>query len=274
MLRSLARLLPPLSGAVYLDGRELTGLTHAELARFRAAVLTEKPIIEQITAREMVNLGRHPHTGLLGRMSRPDRLAVDRVLGLVGAADLADRLFNQLSDGERQKIHLARALAQEPAVIILDEPTIHLDLKHSLEVMTILRNLCLDQGLTILASLHDLPTAARLSDQVGLVKDGRLLAWGPPEKLLNRDTVRQIYDLGTMGYNPDLGLIEPPPNQSGQRRPSVFVAAGGGSGKTLFPLLAKKGFPWRAAPCSPTTSITTSPDRSARPWSPGSRCPI
>ena len=167
----------------------------------------------------------------------------------MGAAELADRVFDRLSDGERQKIFLARALAQAPRIIILDEPTIHLDLKHRLEIMGILRRLCLREGLTIIASLHDLDTAARVSDLVALVKDGRVRAWGPPERVLDQDSVRRTFELKRATYNPRLGVLEQsedPDERLG--RPKVFVAAGGGSGAGLFRLLAKRGFPILTGP--------------------------
>ena len=179
LLRTLARLLTPLMGAVLLQGRDLAGLSQAELARIQAAVLTERPRLGLLTARQLVGLGRHPHTGMLGRLSPKDKAVVERSLELVGATELTDRVFDRLSDGERQKIFLARALAQEPKIIILDEPTIHLDLKHRLEVMAILRRLCVREGLTIIASLHDLDTAVRVSDLVGLVRGGRVRGVGP-----------------------------------------------------------------------------------------------
>ena len=249
LLRTLARLLAPLKGAVFVEGRNLAGLGQADLARIQAAVLTERPRLGLLTARQLVGLGRHPHTGLLGRLSPKDKAVVERSLELVGATELTDRVFDRLSDGERQKIFLARALAQEPKIIILDEPTIHLDLKHRLEVMAILRRLCLHEGLTIIASLHDLDTAARVSDLVGLIKDGRVLAWGPPERVLSEASVRRTFDLDSASYNPRLGILEPGGDPAGHPgRPEVFVAAGGGSGAGLFRLLAKRGFPLLTGP--------------------------
>ena len=240
LLRTLARLLPPVSGAVFLDGRDLAGLSHAELARLQAVVLTERIQPGMLTVREVVNLGRHPHTGFQGRLRDADRDKVARALQSVRALDLAERRFGELSDGERQKVMIARALAQEPRLIILDEPTMHLDLKHRLEVMNILRHLCRHQGITVLASLHEVDLAARVSDLVALVKGGRIIQWGPPEQVLSDQAVADLYGLDDSArFSHEMGVLE---LNGDHHMGPVFVAAGGGSGVRLFRLLTKRAY--------------------------------
>ncbi len=193
LLRSLARLLPPIKGVILLRERALEGFPSQELARLLSIVLTDKVQPGLFSAFEFVALGRYPYTDFMGRLTEPDRKVILEALSMVHAGDLATRRLETLSDGERQKVLIARALAQEPDIIILDEPTLHLDLKHSMEVMAILQGLCRERDITVVASLHDVGLAARLSDQVMLVKDGGIMGWGPPEELLKKETVTHLF---------------------------------------------------------------------------------
>ncbi|MFH1060439.1 MAG: ABC transporter ATP-binding protein [Pseudomonadota bacterium] len=239
LLRTLAGLLPPLDGTVLLDGRALSGLSPAEIARSLAVVLTERHAPAMLSALELVCLGRTPHTGFLGRIGPHDRERAAWALDLVGAGGLALRPMDQLSDGERQKIMLARALAQEPRVILLDEPTLHLDVKHRLEVLTILRRLCRQQGIAVVASLHDVDLALRLADVVGLVGRGGIGAWGPPEEVLSAASLAELYGLDQARFSPHLGVMELAAEPGKEQ---VFVVCGGGSGAGLLRTLAKQGF--------------------------------
>ena len=243
LLRTLAGLQPALAGAIRVGGRDFASLSPTEMARELAAVLTERPAVQLLTALELVCLGRHPHTGFLGRLNHEDLRQARLAMEMVGAWDLAGRLLDELSDGERQKLMLARALAQQPRLILLDEPTMHLDVKHRLEVMSILRTLCRERGITAVASLHDVDLAVRLADVVALVNQGGITAWGPPEEVLDAQCLADLYSLQKARYLPGLGVIEPPFQAS---REAVFVVCGGGSGATLLRLLAKRGYAIRA----------------------------
>lgn len=239
LLRTLAGLLPSLGGTVQIDDTALTAFRPMELAKILAVVLTGKLSPGLLTAYEFAAMGRYPHTNRQGRLKKEDRRVVTEVLGLVGARDLAHRLLSTLSDGERQKVLLARALAQEPRFILLDEPTIHLDLRHRLEVMTILCRLCREKGITAIASLHDVDIAAKLSDRVALVKDGGIVSWGTPETVLREERVNDLYDLSGMSFSPLLGSIE---IKGQENRGTAFVAAGMGSGAMVYRFLARNGF--------------------------------
>lgn len=239
LLRTISRHLKPLAGQVMVMGQPLEDLSPLELARTMAVVLTDKATPPLFTVREFAALGRYPYTGFMGRLSAEDEKVVTKALADVRAEDLADRYVDQLSDGERQKAVLARALAQEPSIMLLDEPTAHLDLKHRMEVMGILKRLCQDGGLTVVASLHDVDIAAKVADKVVLVKAGRVIDYGLPEKVLTTESVTELYDFRAASFCGSLGGIE---LKSDGRAGRVLVLAGSGLGAAILRLLAKRGF--------------------------------
>ncbi len=169
LLKTLAGLLPPLGGEILAGGRPLAALRAAERARQVAVVFTERFTAPHLLARELVALGRHPHTGWLGRLSPADHEAVLEALDAVGAAGLAMRVVDELSDGELQRVAIARALAQEAQVLLLDEATAYLDLPRRVETFELLRRLAHRQGKAILLSTHDLDLALRSADELWLL---------------------------------------------------------------------------------------------------------
>lgn len=239
LLRTISRHLSPLAGQVTIMGRPLPDLSPLELARTMAVVLTDKATPPLFTVREFAALGRYPYTGFMGKLSIEDERVVAKALADVRAENLSDRYVDQLSDGERQKAVLARALAQEPSVMLLDEPTAHLDLKHRMEVMGILKRLCQGGDLTVVASLHDVDIAAKVADKVVLVKDGRVIDYGLPEKVLTTESVTDLYDFQEASFCGRLGGIE---LKSDGRAGRVLVLAGSGSGAAILRLLGKRGF--------------------------------
>lgn len=239
LLRTLSRHLAPISGNITLQGRPLASIRQSELAKVMAVVLTDKVTPPLFTAFQFVALGRYPHTDFLGRMGKRDKEVVARSLSAVNAENLAHREFTNLSDGEKQKILVARALAQEPQVLLLDEPTAHLDLKHRVEVMSILRNLCATQNITVIASLHDVDIAAKVSDKVVLIKNGTITGWGAPEEVLSSSDVAELYDFDSACFNSQLGSIE---LRGENNREKIFVVGGMGSGASVFRILAKSGY--------------------------------
>ena len=238
LLRTWSRHLKPLAGRVEVLGRDLNTLSALELARLVAVCLTDNAKPPLLSVDEFVALGRYPHTGMMGRLSVHDAEIVERSLAAVTASGLSGRLVEQLSDGERQKVVLARALAQEPKLMLLDEPTAHLDLKHRIEVMGILRSLCRSHGLTVLASLHDIDVAAKVSDRVLLVQNGGIRDYGLPETVLTGETVAELYGFGDADFNRHLGSIE---FRGDGKAGRVFVIAGRGRAAPVFRLLSKKG---------------------------------
>lgn len=166
LLRTLCGFQPPIAGTVTISGSDITTMSAAEVARLVSVVLTDRPLTSSLTAAEMVGMGRAPYTGFWGRLSDDDRRLVSEAMQTVGIAPLATRRMGRLSDGERQKVMIAKALAQHTPVIVLDEPTAFLDYPSKVAVMKTLARLAHDEGKTILMSTHDLELAAQQGDEL------------------------------------------------------------------------------------------------------------
>ena len=172
LLRTLSAFQPPLSGEIYIDNESpipLSTLTDKQLSRLIGVVLTEKPDVQNMTVFELVGLGRSPYTGFWGRLNEDDKEVVKESLRLVGIESLQDRLIQTLSDGERQKTMIAKALAQQTPVIYLDEPTAFLDYPSKVEMLTLLRHLARETGKTIFLSTHDMELALQIADELWLM---------------------------------------------------------------------------------------------------------
>ncbi len=239
LLRTLSKHLKSINGQVLINNEDLCIIKQEHLARTMSVVLTEKVTPPLFKVYDFVAMGRYPHTHWSGRLEEKDDGVIMEALTMVHAQDLVFRDLSTLSDGERQKVLVARALAQQPDIILLDEPTMHLDLKHRMEVMSILQRLCRDKGICVVASLHDVDLAAKLSDKVALVKGGIIQAFGPPENVLQDDTVTELYDFSNACFNRMLGTIE---MKNNEKKGKVFVVGGMGSASVLYRLLAKKEY--------------------------------
>ena len=166
LMRTLAAFQPKLGGAVWIDGRELSAYTDRQLARRISVVLTEKCDIRNMLASELIGLGRSPYTGFWGTLTAEDRLKVEEAASLVGITPLLRRMVHTLSDGERQKVMIAKALAQETPVIFLDEPTAFLDVPNILNLFRILKTMASERNLTVLLSTQHVDYALRFSDRI------------------------------------------------------------------------------------------------------------
>ena len=191
LLRTLSGFLPPLSGEISIMGKPLKSYRETELAKVIGVVLTEKNNLQNMTVEELVGMGRSPYTGFWGRLRDEDKAKVAQAIDLVGIAELRDRMVQTLSDGERQKVMIAKALAQETPIIFLDEPTAFLDYPSKVEILNLLHKLSQEAGKTIFLSTHDLELALRVADRVWLMTKGGEVKTGSPEKLIvNPDTGR------------------------------------------------------------------------------------
>jgi iron complex transport system ATP-binding protein len=195
LLRVLARLLPPTSGAVLLEGRPLTGMRSREISR-RMAVLPQNPVApEGLTVADLAARGRQPHQPWYRQWSAEDEAIAAEAMTATGVADLADRPLDELSGGQRQRAWIAMILAQQTDLLLLDEPTTHLDLAHAVEVLELVARLRRDHGKTVLLVLHDLSLAARFSDHLVLLADGRVRAAGPPAEVLTPPMLHEVFGL-------------------------------------------------------------------------------
>lgn len=193
LLRLLTGLLKADAGDVRFDGRPLPAWRQIDLAR-RVAVLPQQlDLPAGFRVAELVEMGRAPHARRLFASTEADERAVARALADADALDLADRFAEELSGGERQRVLVAMALAQEPDLLLLDEPTLHLDLAHQVALLAAIRRLRDQRGLTVLAVLHDLNLAAAFAPRVAVLDGGRVVADGPPGEVLSPDLVRRVF---------------------------------------------------------------------------------
>lgn len=176
ILRTLAGFLPPLSGKVLIDGRDLTLLSPSQRSRAVSVVLTERVEVPYMKVEDLVGMGRTPYTGFFGTLNREDKKIVGEAIEMVGIKDLAQRTIDTLSDGERQKAMLAKAIAQQTPVILLDEPTAFLDFHAKISTLRLMLRLAHESNKTILLSTHDVEMAIRLSDALWIVQDGNILS--------------------------------------------------------------------------------------------------
>ena len=208
ILKSIIRQLAPLGGVAVLDGKAMGNLSGKELSQKLSVVLTERIHPEMMTCRDVVGTGRYPYTGKLGILTSEDRAIVERSLAQVGGLDFADRPFANISDGQRQRILLARALCQEPEIIVLDEPTSFLDIRYKLELLTVLKRMVRENHLAVLLSLHELELAERISDTVVCVAGDRIDRIGPPEEIFTRAYIAKLYQMEHGKYDPCFDSLE------------------------------------------------------------------
>ncbi len=218
VVRLLSRVLTPRSGCVSLASRDLETYSREELARQVAVVPQETAIELPFSVLEVVLMGRSPHLGRFG-FERPEDLSIARrAMEQTGVYDLATREIHELSGGERQRVILARALAQEPRVLLLDEPTAFLDIKHQVEVYDLVKTLSRQNGLTVVAILHDLNLAALYCDRLALLKSGRLFCLGTPEQVLTYTNIKAVYETEVyIGLNDITGKVHILPLDAGTR---------------------------------------------------------
>jgi iron complex transport system ATP-binding protein len=195
VLKSIAKQIKTMGGVIYVDGKSIKNIGKKEMARQAAVVLTERPKPELMTCGDVVAAGRHPYTGMLGILSDADREKIRDALLAVGAFEIKDRNFNEVSDGQLQRIMLARAICQEPEIIVLDEPTSFLDIRYAVDILDILRDMAEKRGVTVILSLHELNYVKRVSDIVMCVKAGRVVRIGAPSDIFNEDIISDLYDL-------------------------------------------------------------------------------
>ena len=195
LLRALGRILRPVEGRVELDGRDLHRMRPREVASV-LGLLPQQPVApEGISVGDLVGRGRHPHQGAFRRWSAADSDAVARALALTDTQDLVGRRVEELSGGQRQRVWVAMMLAQDPRILLLDEPTTYLDIAHQVDVLDLLADLNQQRGTTVVMVLHDLNLAARYADHLVVMAAGRLVREGAPADVLDAECVREAFGL-------------------------------------------------------------------------------
>ena len=243
ILKSITRQLKLVGGNVEFAGKNLHELSFRELSTKMAVVLTERMKPELMTCHDIVATGRYPYTGRLGMLTREDEEKVEEAMKAVHAEELGGRDFNAISDGQRQRVLLARAICQEPEVIILDEPTSFLDIRHKLELLAILRRMAKEKGITVIMSLHEIDLAQKISDKIICVKGESISHFGVPETIFREDIIRDLYEIDNGSFDPCFGSIELPRPEG---TPRVFVLSGCGTGIPVFRRLQKENIPFAA----------------------------
>lgn len=193
LLRTMAAFQPPLAGYIELEGRRLEAYTPRELATRIGIVLTERPDVRGMTVTDLVSMGRSPYTGFWGKLSANDRTRVDDAIQLVGIGHLQGRSVHTLSDGERQKAMIAKVLAQQTPIVLLDEPTAFLDFPSKVELMLLLRRLAHEMGMSVLLSTHDLEMALQTADTLWLLAPGEGMVIGSPDTLAADGTLPRFF---------------------------------------------------------------------------------
>ena len=243
ILKSIIRQLAPLGGVVCLDGKRMQEFSGKELSRKLSVVLTELVRPELMTCEDVVATGRYPYTGRFGVLSEKDLRIVRESMELVHIQELSDRDFTQTSDGQKQRVMLARAICQEPDMIVLDEPTSFLDMKYKLEFLSIIQNMSRTRNLSVIMSLHELDLAGRISDKIACVRGDRIDRFGTPEEIFSEGYVQELYRMTVGSYDERTGNLELEPVRG---EPEVLVLSGNGTGTAVYRRLQREGIPFAA----------------------------
>lgn len=243
ILKSIARQLEPLGGAVYMEKRDLAGFSRQQLSQSMSVVLTDKIRTELMTCEDVIETGRYPYTGRFGVLSREDHRAVEEAMELVHVTELRDQDFSKISDGQRQRVMLAKGLCQEPDIIVLDEPTSYLDVKYKLEFLSILQELRKQKNITVIMSLHELDLAERVSDKILCINGKYVERFGTPEEIFKEGYISKLFCITSGTFDETTTGME---LKAAEGSPKVFVIAGGGTGRCAFRCLQRAGIPFAA----------------------------
>lgn len=243
ILKSITRQIKALGGAIYLDDSDMKDMSENQIARSLAMVLTERPRTELMTCRDLVATGRFPYTGRLGILQKEDWEKVDQAIAMVRAEEVANQDFTRVSDGQKQRIMLARVICQDTGIILLDEPTSYLDMRFKLDILSNIRKLARDKNIAVIMSLHELDLAQKISDTVACVDGSHISRVGRPEEVFTGDFIQKLYGVEPECFDPVTGGMNLP---SRKGRPEVFVIGGGGSGIPLYYALQRDNISFAA----------------------------
>jgi len=207
VLKSIAGQLQLLGGVVYLGEHSISEMKANELAKKMSVVFTERVKVELRTCRDIVATGRYPYTGRFGILSKEDERIVDEVIEQTHITNICDRDFDKISDGQRQRVMLARAVCQEPEIVILDEPTSYLDIKYKLDFLSLLEEMREKKGLTVIMSLHELELAKIVSDKILCLKGEYVARYGTPEEVFESDFIEKLFEIDKNSFSGNEKLL-------------------------------------------------------------------
>jgi iron complex transport system ATP-binding protein len=248
LLEVISRILKPGSGAVYLEEMDIQEMSHKSLAREMGFVAQDSSIPFRFTVLDLVLMGRNPHLSRFGVETSEDLRIAKESMTKTRVANLAERAVTEISGGERQRVLIARALAQTPRILLLDEPTLHLDVSSQLEVMDLLKSLSWKEKLTIISVFHDFNMAARYCDRILLMSKGRVETVGPPGTILTRENIRTVFGVDVhVGHsfltNSVYAIpIEGQKTKTSRKEWTVHLICGGGSGAIPMRRLVNEGW--------------------------------
>ncbi|MEG3006055.1 MAG: ABC transporter ATP-binding protein [Oscillospiraceae bacterium] len=241
ILKSITKHLEAIGGVVYIGNDDLFKMSGNESAKKMSVVLTDRITTEMMTCFDVVATGRYPYTNHFGKLTDEDTFIVKNALERVHALELEDRDFQAISDGQRQRIMLARAICQQPELIILDEPTSFLDIKHKIELLSILREMATSKDITVIMSLHEVDLASKISDKIMCVKGDYISAFGTPDEIFKDNVINELYEIENGSYNMIFGSVE---LVKPLGKPIAFVLGGDGKGFPVYRKLQKLNIPF------------------------------
>ena len=195
LLKNLNKNLVPFEGSVILDGEDMNEMSKKSVAQKIAVVPQTNEIRFAFTVREIISMGRMPFQGLMSSESKNDIEIIDAAMEKTGLTDFADRYINTMSGGERQRVIIARALVQTPKILLMDEPTLHLDISTQFDVLDLVQKLSREEGMTVVIVSHDLPMVVRYCDRIVMLKDHKIFAIGTPEEVLTSENMRAVFNV-------------------------------------------------------------------------------
>jgi len=247
LLKSISRVLKPHGGSIFIDRDDIYSLKPIEVAKNMAVVPQDSSVGFDFSVMDVVLMGRNPHLGKFQMETKKDVEIARKAMELTNTWGFADRSIHELSGGERQRVIIARALAQEPKILLLDEPMSHLDIINQLEIMDLVKSLCVKSGLAVIAVIHDLNMAARYCNSALLLKTGKVFAIGKIDEVLTSDNIRSVFAVDAIVRNNlvtnSLFIIPLSPKKySADKKCSIHMICGAGTGTMLMKTLVDEGY--------------------------------
>lgn len=201
LLRTLAKQIDSIKGDAYIEAESIKNMSYEEISKRISIMLTDKVKAELLSVYDVVSSGRYPYTKMMGRLDKADRKIVEMVMADCGIKELSDKEFSKLSDGQKQRVMFARALAQEPKVLILDEPTAFLDIKYKVMLFDLLKIASHQKKISVLMSIHEVDLAMKVADRIIALKDDKVFAYGSAREIADKKLIMDLFDIDEKSYS-------------------------------------------------------------------------